>query len=129
MKKQIKQTITEEEPVSSPQQQEDDSMDNSFDSKSFNVLRSDNELFDEECYIPNKIINVKRVDLPHGGIDWKILEDNKVVLLLKGTRFTKSERDFLSSGKGMTFIISEYKSSNIKSIVKLKEKLKKLKLI
>lgn len=122
MKKQNKKQL--EEPVSSQEEDESSIFESTVDSKNFNILRSDNELFNDESYIPNKIINVKRVDLPHGGVDWKIFEDNKVVMLVTGSRFSRSERDFLSSGHGMLFLMSEYKSGT-KSITKLKEKIKK----
>ena len=63
--------------------------DSNIDSKYFslNVLRIDHELFKDEDNIKQKLINVKRVNLRKGE-DWEILEDGKVVLLLKGIRFT-----------------------------------------
>jgi hypothetical protein len=94
------------------------------ESKSFYLLRADNELFNDDSYIAQKVINVKRVKLPKQGEDWEILEDNKIVLSLKGTRFTNSEREFLRTVDGMKFLMNQYKSGK-KSVVKIKEELKK----
>jgi|SRR3990172_6419492 len=101
--------------------------DSNIDSKYFslNVLRIDHELFKDEDNIKQKLINVKRVNLRKGE-DWEILEDGKVVLLLKGIRFTKPEKDFLRTLDGMKFLISGYKNG-IKSVVKFKQEIKKLK--
>lgn len=93
--------------------------------KSFHLLKVDNELFNDADNVPQKVVNVKRVNLPRGGEDWEILENNKVSLVLKGTRFTNSEKKFLRTVEGMKFLISEYKSGT-KSVVKIKEKLKKI---
>ena len=101
--------------------------DSNIDSKYFslNVLRIDHELLKDEDNIKQKLINVKRVNLRKGE-DWEILEDGKVVLLLKGIRFTKPEKDFLRTLDGMKFLISGYKNG-IKSVVKFKQEIKKLK--
>lgn len=89
----------------------------SLDSKS---LRVDNELFNEEdSNIVHSVINVKRVKE-----DWEILVDGKSALLLKGTRFTNTEKDYLRTVDGMKFLISTYKSGK-KSVVKIKEELKR----
>ena len=95
----------------------------STESNSFHLLKTDNELYLEEENVPHKLINVKRVRLPRGGEDWEILENNKVVLLLKGTRFTSPEKQFLRTADGMKFLISEYKGGK-KSVVKIKAELK-----
>lgn len=94
------------------------------ESRNFHVLKTDNELFDDEEYVAQKIINVKRVNLKKGE-DWEILEDSKVVLTMKGTRFTNLEKEFLRTVEGMKFIIAEYKIGT-KTVVKFKEKLKDL---
>lgn len=91
----------------------------------FHLLKADNELFNEEANKASKVTSAKRVRLPRNGEDWQILENNKVVLLLKGTRFTNPEKKFLRTIDGMKFLVAEYKAGS-KSVVKLKEKLKKL---
>ncbi len=93
--------------------------------RNLSSLRADNELFNEEDYVPHKIINAKRVRLPRKGEDWEVLEDGEVVLVMKGTRFTKSEKEFLRTAEGMRFIIDEYKAGK-KSVVKIKDELKKV---
>lgn len=94
------------------------------ESKGFNLLRTDNELFNEEDNIAHPVVNAKRVKLPRHGEDWEILVNGKVALLLKGTRFTNPEKAFLRTVDGMKFLISEYKSGH-KSVVKIKTNLKK----
>ena len=93
--------------------------------KSFQSLRVDNELFKDDSYIPNTIINVKRIKLPKNGEDWEILENNKVKLTLKGIRFTAAERSFFHTIEGMRFLIEQYKLG-AKSVLKIKEALKKI---
>lgn len=95
------------------------------ESHNFHLLKSDNELFNEEANVASKVISARRVRLPKNGEDWEILENNRVVLNLKGTRFTNPEKDFLRSIDGMKFLVAEYKAGS-KSVVKLKEKMKKL---
>lgn len=73
------------------------------------VLRQDSELFDETKYIPNAIINIKRIGLPNNGESWEILQDNQVAMTLKGIRFSKKEREFLRTTSGMILIINGYK--------------------
>jgi hypothetical protein len=90
-----------------------------------NLLRTDHELFKEDDDVQHKVINVRRVNLPHNGEDWELLENGQVVLTLKGVRFTKTERNFLRTIEGMKFIIDGYKAG-IKSVVKFKEAMKRI---
>lgn len=91
----------------------------------FHLFKADNDLFHDEKNIAAKVISAKRIRQPKNGEDWAILENNKVVLRMKGARFTVAERTFLRSAAGMTFLISEYKAG-VKSVVKFKEKMKNL---
>ena len=106
-----------------------DSASNFSDSRyiNLNLLRTDNELFKEEDNTVEKTINVKRVPLPRKGEDWEIFENNKIVLTLKGTRFTKSEKEFLRTVDGMKFLMDGYKTG-VKSVAKFKQAIKKIKL-
>ena len=99
-----------------------------FDSKYFslNVLRIDHDLYKDEDNVKQKLFNVKRINLPRKGEDWQILEDGKVVLLFKGTRFTKKEKEFLRTPDGMRFLISGFKNG-IKSVLGFKREIKKIK--
>jgi len=92
-----------------------------------NILRTDHELFKEEDDIKQKVLNIKRIKLPRNGEDWEILEDKKVVLTLKGTRFSKSQREFLRTVNGVKFLMDSYKS-DIKSVVKFKKALLAIKI-
>lgn len=91
----------------------------------FHLFKADNDLFHDEKNVAAKVISAKRIRQPKNGEDWAILENGKVVLRMKGTRFTIAERAFLRSAAGMTFLISEYKAG-VKSVAKFKEKIKDL---
>ncbi len=81
------------------------------DSKSSNQTnqRQDGGLFDDDRYVVHKLISVRRVALPNGE-DWEILVDKKPVMLLKGYRFSKKEREFLHSAQGMLLMIRGFQS-------------------
>jgi|AACY02.5.fsa_nt_gi hypothetical protein len=87
-------------------------------------LRLDAELFKEEDNKKHKLINVRRAKLPKNGEDWEIIEDGKVMLVLKGNRFTSKERDFFKTVDGIKFIMEGWKSG-WKSVSRFKEELKK----
>lgn len=95
------------------------------DSKGYNMLlKADNELYNEEDNVPAPVVSVRRVKLPRSGEDWEILVNGKVALVMKGTRFTNPEKEFLRTVDGMRFLISEYKEGR-KSVVKIKEQMKR----
>lgn len=89
----------------------------------FHLLKANNELFNEEKNKPSLLISIKRVKLLKNGEDWQILENNKVVLQLKGTRFTNTEKTFLRGAEGMKFLIASYKGG-ARSAIKIKERMK-----
>lgn len=78
-------------------------------------LRQETELFNADSYIPHPLINVRLIILPKGGENWEIMVDKgktdgkRVVFSLKGSRFSKKEREFLRTPLGMSFIINGYK--------------------
>jgi hypothetical protein len=82
----------------------------------------DDKLFDEEDNVVHKLINIKRVSLPQGGEDWEVLEDGKVVLVVKGIRLTKKQKSVLRTADGLNMLIAEYKAGN-KAITYIKKKL------
>lgn len=105
---------------------QDDELTNDSKGISFHDLKADNELFQKEKYIPQTIINVKRVTSKRETKeDWVIYQDKKVILRLKGNRFSTKEKEFLRTADGMKFIISEYKNGS-KSINAFKNKLKEM---
>lgn len=104
---------------------DDDFQFNDNQNKYFNssLLRAEHELYKEEEDIAYKMITVKRTNLKKGE-DWEISEDKKVILILKGVRFSNKEKDFMRTVDGMNFIISGYKNG-LNSISKFKSELKK----
>jgi len=83
-------------------------------------LLKDHELFKDENYVPHKMIRVKRVNVTNNTEDWKIMEDNETALLLKGSRFTSKEKNFLRTPEGFRFIIEGFKNG-WRSINKFKQ--------
>lgn len=75
-------------------------------SKKGSFLKQDTELFNDDDYIPGKSIQVKRISEPE---DWKVLIDGKEHLILKGSRFTTKEREYLRTVNGILFIVSGVK--------------------
>lgn len=72
--------------------------------KKGSFLKQDSELFNDEDNIPGSSVHVKRTS--HPKEDWQILINNKEALIIRGTRFTSKEREFLRSANGMLFIIN-----------------------
>lgn len=69
--------------------------------KKGSFLKQDSELYnEEEAAIPGTSIRAKLVD----G-DWVVLVNGEEYLVLKGTRFTVKERNFLCTLEGGQFII------------------------
>lgn len=85
-------------------------------------LRQETELFDDESYVPHKVVSVKRVQFGNGE-DWEIQADKKTILVLKGVRFTSKEKEFLRTVPGIQFIISGYKNG-WKSVSEFKRNIK-----
>jgi hypothetical protein len=68
--------------------------------KSF--IKQDSELYnEEEAAIPGASVRIKRIDS-----DWKIYINGIEVLVLKSSRFTVKERDWLNTTQGFLFMIS-----------------------
>jgi hypothetical protein len=68
--------------------------------KSF--IKQDSELYnEEEAAIPGASVRVKRIDS-----DWKIFVNGAEVLLLKGSRFTAKEREWLQTTNGFLFLLA-----------------------
>jgi len=66
-------------------------------------LKQDSELFNDEDDIPGQVVMVKRITKP--SENWQVYVDKKEYLLLRGTRFTSAEREFLRSVQGILFVI------------------------
>lgn len=85
-------------------------------------LKQDSELFIEESYVPGRCIRVKYIE-DDGQESWQILIDGKEQLVLKGSRFSTSEREFFKETKGVVFIIEGVKSG-WKSVSEFKRNVK-----
>lgn len=93
--------------------------------KYFNAsLKYNNEFYKDEDNIEQKIINVHRAKLRKGE-DWEILENKKVVLILKGIRFNNKEKEFFRSVDGISFIMNGWKQG-WDSVLKFKNEVKKI---
>lgn len=89
------------------------------------LYKLDSELFDEESNVVHKLINVRRIELPQNGEDWEILEDNKVMFIVKGVKLTKKQRSFLRSLQGISSLMELYKEGQI-NMNKIKNKINNL---
>lgn len=93
--------------------------------KYFNgALKNDNEFYKEENNIEQKSITVRRANLRKGE-DWEILENKKVVLILKGIRFSNKEKEYFRTVDGVKFIMNGYKNG-WDSVLKFKTEIKKV---
>ena len=84
------------------------------------ILRQNNELFDDEDNVVHKIIRVRRKKTSSKGEYWEILENDKVVLELKGYRFSNKEKQFLRMPEGIKAIMKLYQEGNY-SVSKIKK--------
>lgn len=112
-------TVTPEPQPNFPPSQEEFKDQNSR----YNLSKFEYDLYHEEDDKTEKIIRVKWFSMPNNGDKWKIFEDNKVMFVLEGTKFTKKEREFLRTIDGVNFLIAQYKAG-IKSFNSLKIKIK-----
>lgn len=93
--------------------------------KYFNAsLKYNNEFYKDEDNIEQKVINVHRAKLRKGE-DWEILENKKVVLILKGIRFNNKEKEFFRTVDGINFIMNGWKQG-WDSVLKFKNEVKKI---
>lgn len=91
----------------------------------YNLSKFDYDLYKEEDDVAEKIIRVKRIDLPNKGERWKIFENNKVIFILEGNKLTKKEKEFLRSVDGANFLLKQARGG-IKSFNALKTEIKNI---
>lgn len=82
------------------------------------------DLYHEEEDVSMPVVRVKRVNMPNKGEKWKIMEDNKVMMVVEGIKLNKKECEFLRTIDGVNFLITQYKTG-IKSFNALKKEIKK----
>ncbi len=85
----------------------------------------DYDLFDDEKYVAEKVIRIKRIASANKNERWNIFENNKIVFVVDGSKISKKEKEYLRTPSGFNFLISQGKSG-IKSLAGLKKELKKL---
>ena len=99
----------------------DDSKDQSL---KYNLSKFEYDLYHDDDNKAEKVIRVRRMSLPNKGERWKIFEDNKVVLIIEGTKLTNKEKEFLRTVDGVNFLITQYKGGT-KSFSAIKQEIKK----
>ncbi len=82
------------------------------------------DLYHEEDDVALPVIRVRHFAVPNKGDRWKIFEDNKIMFIVEGSKLNNKEKDFLKTGEGFNFLISQYKQG-IKSFNALKKEIKK----
>ena len=87
-------------------------------------LKADNKFYKDEDNIKQKLISVRRIKMRKGE-DWEILEDKKVMLILKGVRFNNKEKEYFRTVNGINFIMDGYKKG-WDSVLKFKTEIKKI---
>lgn len=90
----------------------------------YNLSKFDYDLYYDEDNISQIVIRVKRVALPNKGERWKVMQDNKLLFVVEGTKLTNKEKDFLRTVDGVNFLIAQAKSG-IKSFNALRAEIKK----
>ncbi len=83
------------------------------------------DLYHEEDDISMPVIRVKRTGMPNKGEKWRIMENNKVILIVDGVKLSKKEREFLRTATGVLFLINQHKQG-IRSFNSLKAEIKKI---
>lgn len=96
-----------------------------FKDHPFKQSKFEYDLYHEEDDKVEKIIRVKRFNLPSKGERWKIFEDNKILFIVEGDKLSKKEKEYLRTADGFNFLIKQCKGG-IKSFNALKIALKKV---
>lgn len=95
------------------------------DFSKFGLSKFEHDLYHEEDDIAQPVVRVKHQSLPNKGEKWKIMSDNKVILIVEGNKLGKKERSYLNTLDGFNFLLSQAKSG-IKSFNLLKIEIKKI---
>lgn len=91
----------------------------------YNLSKFEDDLYQEECDVAEKVIRVKRVSMPNKGEKWKVMNDNKIIFIIEGSKLSKKEKVFLETVAGFNFILEQAKIG-IKSLNSFKNELKKI---
>ena len=94
------------------------------DNSKINNSKYEYDLYDESMAAsPDDVVRVKRIVLPNGGNNWRLMINNKLVFLLEGIKLGKKEKSFLLSEAGFIFLVQQTKSG-VKSFNSLRAELK-----
>ena len=91
----------------------------------YNLSKFEYDLYHEEDDVSETVVGVRRFVLHNREERWKILENNKVVFTVDGTKLTGKEREFLRTSDGVNFLIKQHKNGAVRSMNNLKKELKK----
>ena len=89
-----------------------------------NSLKQDHELFDDDEYIAEELVQVRRVEAGKSE-DWEVLVDGSAALVIRGRQLNAAERNFIRSKDGVMFVMNNFKqgertASRLKALVKKK---------
>jgi hypothetical protein len=90
----------------------------------YSLSKFDYDLYKDEDNKVEQVVRVKYFGLPNKGDRWKVMVENKVILVIEGNKLTKKEREFLRSVDGATWLLGQAKLG-IKSVASLKMEIKK----
>lgn len=78
-------------------------------------LRNDDSLFDEESYIPGRLVEIKRF-YSSSSCKWSVFIDGKKIFDISSTDLSEKARSFLKTPKGLTLLIGHVKNGCEKDI-------------
>jgi hypothetical protein len=76
----------------------------------FVLSKFEDDLYKEEANVKMPVIRVKHIALPNKGDRWRILQDDKVVIVIEGVKLNKKERTFLRGLDGVSWMIGQVKA-------------------
>jgi hypothetical protein len=91
----------------------------------YSLSKFEYDLYHEEDDQAEKVVRVKRVAMPNKGEKLKVMNDNKVVFIIEGSKISKKEREYLHTVDGFNFMLAQAKMG-IKSLNSFRGELKKI---
>lgn len=83
------------------------------------AIKQDYELFNEDAYVPHKLVQFKRME--KDSIEsWDMLVDGKVMFTIKAASLTTKQKEWLRKPEGVLSVMKAYRSgvTNIKDLIK-----------
>jgi hypothetical protein len=96
------------------------------------LSKIEDDLYKEDSDVVMPVIRVKHIALPNKGDRWRIFSDDKQVIVIEGIKLNKTERAYLCSLDGVSFLIAQVKAgarsfNGIK--LALKQRMRELKAV